>query len=149
MRTDEEPLLGKELRTDIQGKRKRGRPKTRWTDACQRDMRRNGRGDGQGDMEKENHQSYRRPYMMRKARGNQGKARESQGKTREKPGKAREKPGKSHGKARENPGKRGKCRSINCWAQYVLAVELHCTHARITDCRTEQNGTELFILTVK
>ena len=28
-----------------------------------------GRGDGQGDMEKKDHQSYRRPYMMGKARG--------------------------------------------------------------------------------
>ena len=28
-----------------------------------------GRGDGQGDVEKEDHQSYRRPYMMGKARG--------------------------------------------------------------------------------
>ena len=28
-----------------------------------------GRGDGQGDVEKKDHQSYRRPYMMGKARG--------------------------------------------------------------------------------
>ena len=28
-----------------------------------------GRGDGQGDVEKEDHQSYRRPYMTGKARG--------------------------------------------------------------------------------
>ena len=28
-----------------------------------------GRGDGQGDVEKEDQQSYRRPYMMGKARG--------------------------------------------------------------------------------
>ena len=28
-----------------------------------------GRGDGQGDVEKEDLQSYRRPYMMGKARG--------------------------------------------------------------------------------
>ena len=28
-----------------------------------------GRGDGQGDMEKKDHQLYRRPYMMGKARG--------------------------------------------------------------------------------
>ena len=29
-----------------------------------------GRGDGQGDVEKKDHQSYRRPYIMGKARGN-------------------------------------------------------------------------------
>ena len=28
-----------------------------------------GRGDGQGDVEKKDHQSYRRPYMMGNARG--------------------------------------------------------------------------------
>ena len=28
-----------------------------------------GRGDGQGDVEKKDHRSYRRPYMMGKARG--------------------------------------------------------------------------------
>ena len=28
-----------------------------------------GRGDGQGDVEKKDHQSYRRPYIMGKARG--------------------------------------------------------------------------------
>ena len=28
-----------------------------------------GRGDGQGDVEKKDHQLYRRPYMMGKARG--------------------------------------------------------------------------------
>ena len=28
-----------------------------------------GRGDGEGDVEKKDHQSYRRPYMMGKARG--------------------------------------------------------------------------------
>ena len=28
-----------------------------------------GLGDGQGDVEKKDHQSYRRPYMMGKARG--------------------------------------------------------------------------------
>ena len=27
------------------------------------------RGDGQGDVERKDHQSYRRPYMMGKARG--------------------------------------------------------------------------------
>ena len=28
-----------------------------------------GRGDGQGDVEEKDNQSYRRPYMMGKARG--------------------------------------------------------------------------------
>ena len=28
-----------------------------------------GRGDGHGDVEKKDHHSYRRPYMMGKARG--------------------------------------------------------------------------------
>ena len=35
MRIDEEHILRKVLRTDISGKR--GRPETRWKDACQRD----------------------------------------------------------------------------------------------------------------
>ena len=34
MRRDEEHRLRKVLRADIPGKRKRGRPKTRWKDAC-------------------------------------------------------------------------------------------------------------------
>ena len=32
-----------------------------------------GRGDGQGDVEKKDHQLYRRPYMMGKARGKEEK----------------------------------------------------------------------------
>ena len=32
-----------------------------------------GRGDGQGDVEKEDQQPYRRPYMMEKARGKEGR----------------------------------------------------------------------------
>ena len=70
MRRDEEHILRKVLRMDTPGKRKRGRPKkmercvptrleTYWTES--------GRGDGRGDVEKEDHQSYRRPYMMGKA----------------------------------------------------------------------------------
>ena len=35
MRRDGEHILRKVLRADIPGKRKRGRPKTRWKDACQ------------------------------------------------------------------------------------------------------------------
>ena len=37
-RRDEEHILRKVLRTDIPGKTKRGRPKTRWKDTCQRDL---------------------------------------------------------------------------------------------------------------
>ena len=73
MRRDGEHILRKVLRADIPGKRKRGRPKTRWKDACQRDLKKywteSGRGDGQGDVEKKHHQSYRRSYSMGKARG--------------------------------------------------------------------------------
>ena len=39
MRRDGEHILRKVLRADIQGKRKRGRPKTRWKDVCQRDLK--------------------------------------------------------------------------------------------------------------
>ena len=42
MRRDGEHILRKVLRTDIPGKRKRGRPKTRWKDACQRDLKSTG-----------------------------------------------------------------------------------------------------------
>ena len=42
MRRDEEHILSKVLRADIPGKRKRGRPKTRWKDACKRDMKSTG-----------------------------------------------------------------------------------------------------------
>ena len=57
MRRDGEHILRKVLRADIPGKRKIGRPKTRWKDACQRDLKRraywteSGRGEGQGAME--------------------------------------------------------------------------------------------------
>ena len=37
-RRDGEHILMKVLRADIPGKRKRGPPKTRWKDACQRDL---------------------------------------------------------------------------------------------------------------
>ena len=73
MRRDGEHILRKVLRADIPGKRKRGRPKTRWKHTCQRDLKKylaeSRRGDGQGDVEKKYHQLYRRPYMMGKARG--------------------------------------------------------------------------------
>ena len=39
MRRDGEHILRRVLRADIPGKRKRGRPKTRWKDACQRDLK--------------------------------------------------------------------------------------------------------------
>ena len=42
MRRDGEHILRKVLRADIPGKRKRGRPKTRWKDACQRDWQSTG-----------------------------------------------------------------------------------------------------------
>ena len=42
MRRDGEHILRKVLRADITGKMKRGRPKTRWKDACQRDLKSTG-----------------------------------------------------------------------------------------------------------
>ena len=42
MRRDDEHIPRKVLRADIPGKRKRGRPKTRWQDACQRDLKSTG-----------------------------------------------------------------------------------------------------------
>ena len=76
MRRDGEHILMNVLRADIPEKRKRERPKNKmerrvstrfekyWTES--------GRGDGQGDVEKKDRQSYRRPYkayMTGKARG--------------------------------------------------------------------------------
>ena len=42
MRRDGEHILRRVLRADMPGKRKRGRPKTRWKDACQRDLKSTG-----------------------------------------------------------------------------------------------------------
>ena len=42
MRRDGEHILRKVLTADIPGKRKIGRPKTRWKDACQRDLKSTG-----------------------------------------------------------------------------------------------------------
>ena len=42
MRKDGEHIPRKVLRADIPGKRKRGRPKTIWKDACQRDLKSTG-----------------------------------------------------------------------------------------------------------
>ena len=55
MRTDGEhigPLLRKVLRADIPGKRKIGRPETRWNDACQRYLKSTGLRAGE-EMDKE------------------------------------------------------------------------------------------------
>ena len=49
MRRDDEHILKKVLRADIPGKRKRGRPKSRWKDACQRDLKSTGLESGRGD----------------------------------------------------------------------------------------------------
>ena len=48
-RRDEEHTLRKVLRTDIPGKRKRGRPKTRQKDACQRYLKSTGLRAGETD----------------------------------------------------------------------------------------------------
>ena len=42
MRRDEEHILKRVLRTNTPGKRKMGRPKTRWKDVCQRDLKSTG-----------------------------------------------------------------------------------------------------------
>ena len=47
MMKDEEHILRKVLKTDIPGERKRGRPKTRRKDACQRDMKNMGLRTGE------------------------------------------------------------------------------------------------------
>ena len=47
MRRDGEHIIRKVLRADIPGKRKRGRPKTRWKDACQRDLKNTGLRTGE------------------------------------------------------------------------------------------------------
>ena len=75
MRRDEEHILRKVLSTDIvyQEEGREDDRKTRWKDACQRDLKstglKSGSGDGQGDVEKEDQQSFQRIYMTRKARG--------------------------------------------------------------------------------
>ena len=70
MRRDDEHKLRKVLRARKKEERTtenkmEGRVSTRfekyWTES--------GRGDRQGDVEKKDHQLYRRPYMMGKARG--------------------------------------------------------------------------------
>ena len=71
MRRDGEHILRKVLRADIPGKRKIGRPKTRWKDACQRDLKSTGLRAG----EEKERAMWRRKiishtgYMMGKARG--------------------------------------------------------------------------------
>ena len=58
----EEPILRKWLKMDILGKRRRGRPKTIWKGACQRDLKSGLRASKETDMlmwGKECHYSYR------------------------------------------------------------------------------------------
>ena len=47
MRRDKEHILRKVLGTDVSGKKKSGRPKTRWKDACQRDLKSAGQRAGE------------------------------------------------------------------------------------------------------
>ena len=72
MRRDGEHILRKVLRADIPGKRKRtteNKMERRVSTRSEKYWTESGRGDGQGDVEKKDHQSYRRPYMMGKVRG--------------------------------------------------------------------------------
>ena len=59
MRRDGEHILRKVSRADIPGKRKRGRPKTRWKDACQRDLKSTGLRAG----EETDRAMWRRPVI--------------------------------------------------------------------------------------
>ena len=67
MRRDDEHIPRKVLRADrpIPGKRKKGPPKSRRKDACQRDLKSRAYWTESG----KDHQLYRRPHMMGKARG--------------------------------------------------------------------------------
>ena len=73
MRRDDKHILRKVLRADIPGKRKRGRPKTRGKDACQRDLKSTGlRASGETNRatwRRKIISQNRRRYMMGKARG--------------------------------------------------------------------------------
>ena len=72
MRRDGEHILRKVMRADIPGKRKRGRPKTRWKDACQRYLKSTGLRAGEETvraMRRRKISSHRRPYIMGEARG--------------------------------------------------------------------------------
>ena len=72
MRRDDEHILRKVLRADIPGKRKRGRPKTRRKDACQRDLKSTGLRAGEETdraMWRRKITSYTGDPTMGKARG--------------------------------------------------------------------------------
>ena len=74
MRRDGEHILRKVLRADIPTREKEERTtetkmERRVSTRFEKYWTENGRGDGQGDVEKKDHQSYRRLYMMGKARG--------------------------------------------------------------------------------
>ena len=72
MRTDKEHILRKMLRMDIPGKCKRmtkNKMERRVPMRLEKFWTESGRGDGQGDVEKEDNQSYQRLYVMGKARG--------------------------------------------------------------------------------
>ena len=69
-RRDEEHIPRKVLRMDIPWKRKtENKMERRMTKRLIKYMTENGRGDRQGDVDKEDKQSYQEPYMMGKARG--------------------------------------------------------------------------------
>ena len=67
-RMKEEHIVRRMLDVDIPGKRRRGRPKLRWKDACKRDMTQGmverGQRNKQVKMEKEANQLYRRPQNL-------------------------------------------------------------------------------------
>ena len=65
MRMEEDHVVRRVMTKAIPGKRKRGRPKTRWKDVCKRDMQTVGLREGdEGDRA-----YWRRPQMTGTARG--------------------------------------------------------------------------------
>ena len=74
MRRDGEHILRKVLRVDIYTREKEERTtenkmERRVSTRFEKYWTESRRGDRQGDVEKKDHQSYRRPYIMGKARG--------------------------------------------------------------------------------
>ena len=74
IRRDKEAILWIVLRTDIQGKRKRGRTKTSWKDACRRYIKSTGLGAGEEMTQEtrcivEDDHSYQRQRYNRKSQG--------------------------------------------------------------------------------
>ena len=73
MRRDGEHIVRKVLRADIDREKEErtteNKMERRVSTRSEKYWTESGRGDGQGDVEKKDHQSYRRPYMMGKARG--------------------------------------------------------------------------------